>query len=226
MTDSRERWKAGIERELEWWRSYLSTGGLDCPEEFRFRFDPEAPLQPHVARWLPRSTPPGELKILDCAAGPASTLGKTLGGQRFQLVAVDALADAYREMLTALGLDPPVRSRSCEVEQLNTHFSTELFDLVYMRFALDHCYDPIGALLQMVRVTRPGGVVMVEHYRDTGEVVYQGLRQWSLHPEPAELVIANPGSRFAVSEQLPGVDLEMEYDAQLLTMVLHKRWPA
>jgi ubiquinone/menaquinone biosynthesis C-methylase UbiE len=37
-----------------------------------------------------------------------------------------------------------------------------VFDLVYARFLLTHLPDPLAALRQMVRNTRPGGVVVVE----------------------------------------------------------------
>lgn len=224
MRTTRAAWEAGINRELAWWRGYLETGGYDYPalqDEFRFRFDPDAPLQEHVARLLPHRVPASDVRILDCAAGPATTLGKTLRGERVALTAIDALADHYAAMLDELDLVAPVPSRWGEAEHLNAQFEAHQFHLVYMRFALDHCYNPIGALRQMVRVVKPGGTVMVEHYRDETQTEFQGLRHWSLHPETNDLVIANADHSSRVSRELPGVGMQMAMSATWMTMLLH-----
>src|SRR5690606_2291974 len=73
-TGTRAAWAAGISRELAWWRRYLAGKGLDWPEEFQFRFDADCPLQPHIDRVLPASRFGGPVRILDCAAGPATVL--------------------------------------------------------------------------------------------------------------------------------------------------------
>jgi SAM-dependent methyltransferase len=218
---ARDTWEAGIERELAWWRCYLAGAGLDAPEEFQFRFDADAPLQPHIARALPAGRTGATPRLLDCAAGPATTLGKVWDGKRLVIVAIDALADDYQALLTELGLAPPVPTQRGEVERLDEQVAADTFDLVYMRFALDHCYDPQLALQQMVRATRPGGTVMIEHYRDATQEL-AGLRQWELRPEPGDLVVANPGHSFRVSEAVPLVRLEVEFSPTWLTMRLHK----
>ena len=218
MDTPRAAWEAGAARELDWWRRYLAGRGLGDAAGFRSRFDPQAQLPDHVARLLPEGRPASAIRILDCAAGPATTLGSRLGGERVDLVAADALADAYAAMLDDLGLTPPVPSRRAEVERLDASFEPGTFDLVYMRFALDHCYDPPQALRQMARVLRPGGTLLIEHYRDEGEVTYEGLRRWTLLPQPpAELVIANERSRARLSEILPGSRIQVEATPTWLT---------
>lgn len=219
---TRDAWEAGMSQELAWWRRYLAGEGLDWPDDFRFRFDPDSPLQPHVDRVLPAPQDGAMARILDCAAGPATTLGKVRHGQRLAIVAIDALADYYQALLTELGLVPPVATRRGEVERLDEQVAADSFDLVYMRFALDHCYDPRLALRQMVRATRPGGTVMIEHYRDATQQEFQGLRQWELRPEPGDLVIANPNHSVRVSEAIPGARLEVDFSLTWLTVLLHK----
>jgi hypothetical protein len=73
----------------------------------------------------------------------------------------------------------------------------------------------------MVRAARPGGTVMIEHYRDATQE-FAGLRQWELRPEPGDLVIANPRHSFLVSEVISGVRLEVAYSPTWLTVLLHK----
>lgn len=150
-------------RELAWWRAFLEERLRD-DAEYLERFDPERPLQPHVARLIPPDRPPEEVRILDCAAGPASALGRVWRGRHVELVAVDALADAYAPILERLDLRPPVPSRQGTVEHLDQLLPEASFDLVHMSNALDHCREPALALEQMVRMARPGGAVLIEHY--------------------------------------------------------------
>ncbi|HLJ65995.1 MAG TPA: methyltransferase domain-containing protein [Chloroflexota bacterium] len=219
---TRTQWQRGIDQELAFWRRYLASGGLNWPDEFRFRMDPDAPLQPHIAARLPAGLPTAELPILDCAAGPATTLGKTLNGDRLPITAIDALAEQYHTILEELHLQPPVPSLPCTVEALATRFGPDRFALVYMRFALDHCYDPIAALHQMVRVARPGCAVMIEHYRGEHDEEYHGLKHWTLEPATGDLIIRNEGCRLSVASELPEVNLELDSSPSWLTLILRK----
>jgi ubiquinone/menaquinone biosynthesis C-methylase UbiE len=218
-------WTIGIDREVAWWCRYLASGGLGDEAGFRFRFDPNAPLQPDIAALLPEGADASTLSILDCAAGPATTLGKTLRGVRLPLTAIDALAEKYMAILAELGLVPPVRTQMCEVEHLDRRFPPDTFALVYMRFALDHCYAPLTALRQMVRVARPGAAVLVEHYRDPSQTAHEGLRHWDLHPSDDDLVVSTEGRQFSVRDELEGASISMDVSPNWFTMVLRKTPP-
>lgn len=221
-TATRQLWESGAGRELGFWRQYLASEGLDWPDEFRWRFDPSTTLQSHIAAMLPQDLPVSRLTILDCAAGPATTLGKTLHGERLPIVTLDALAGDYQQMLAELRLSPPLPSIRCEVEQLDTLFPPSQFELVYMRFALDHCYDPIAGLRQMIRVARPGCAVMIEHYRGDHDDEYQGLKHWTLVPTDDDLLIGNRALELSVKQKLPDVDVEVRASPTWLTLVLRK----
>jgi len=220
--DTRAAWQSGIDKELAWRRSYFTNEGLHDPAGYHERLDPNAPLQPHLVAALPKHPPGATFRILDCAAGPATTVGKMLGDQRFEVVAVDALADLYRKMLDEIGLTPPVPTISGEVEHLDERFAPASFDLAHMRFALDHCYHPLEALRQMTRVTRDGGAVLIEHYRDASEVKYEGLRQWELRPVPGDLVVANADDSFSVRDSFPDFQVTIEFSPTWLTLTLRR----
>ena len=222
LTDTRAAWLSGIDKELAWWRAYFTKEGLHDPAGYHERLDPSAPLQPHLVAALPDRPPGHTFQILDCAAGPATTVGKMLGDQRVEVVAVDALADHYRKMLDEIGLTPPVPTISGEVEHLDEQFAPASFDLVHMRFALDHCYNPLEALRQMTRVTRDGGAVLIEHYRDASEVTFEGLRQWELRPVPGDLVVANADDSFSVRDSFPEFQVAIEFSPTWLTLTLRR----
>ncbi len=218
--DTRQAWLTGIEKELHWWRSYFTSDGLNDPAGYHERLSPMAPLQPHIAAALPSRPSESIVRTLDCAAGPATTVGKVLSDLPVDVVAIDALADLYHEMLAEIGLTPPVPTLTCDVEHLDEQVEPDSFDLVYMRFALDHCFDPLRALLQMARPTRDDEVVLIEHYRDASQVDFDGLRQWELRPEPGDLIVANATTSFSVRTELPNHQVRIDYSPTWLTLTL------
>jgi SAM-dependent methyltransferase len=209
----RERWLTGVDAELSFWGRYFEGSGLDWPDEYRDRLDPALPLQPVIR-------PGRRARVLDCAAGPATTVGKVFEGRPVELVCVDALADRYAEMLAETRVQPPVPSIQGEVEALD-QLGLEPFDVVYMRFALDHCHDPVRAVDQMRRATRSAGVVVVEHYRDPDRHEdFAGLRQWALDPTPDDLIIRNPRELHSLREVVAPADLAVEFDDDWLTATI------
>src|SRR3712207_3982151 len=43
-----------LEDELQFWREWFKTGGLEWPWEFRDRLDPQLPIQPYVRAFIDR----------------------------------------------------------------------------------------------------------------------------------------------------------------------------
>lgn len=220
MSDAQPRdlWLDGVEKELAFWRSYFAGAGLDWPHEYQARLDPDQPVQPLIARHLPSDRTP---RVLDCAAGPASTVGKTFNGKPIELVAIDALADRYAAMLHELGINPPEPTLQGEVELLNELDLGERFDVVYMRFALDHCHDPVSALTQMCQAARPEGVVIIEHYRDAEQhETFVGLRQWALDPVEGDLIIRNRNAQHSLHTVVKPLAADIQADDDWLTVTI------
>ena len=205
-------WKQGRENEVAFWVDYLRTKGSEWPDDFVSRLDPELPLQDHLKARLTHVEEGGEVSILDCGAGPFTVVGKRWEGREVKITAVDALADEYDDALRKDGITPPVRTMRAEVERLDELFEPNSFDLVYMRNALDHSYDPIRGLHQMVRVAKVGSVVLLEHYLDEAESArYDGLHQWNLRMEQdGSFVVWNRRGRFVVTELLPSTLMTCE----------------
>ena len=187
-----------------------STKGSKWPEDFTPRLDPDLPLQQYLKARLGHVDAGSEVRILDCGAGPFTVVGKQWEGRTVSITAVDALADEYNAALDTDGIVPPLRTQRAEVERLDSMFAPNSFDLVYMRNALDHSYDPLEGIRQMVRVAKVGCVVLLEHYVDEAESAgYEGLHQWNLRPEhDGSLVLWNRRARLVVNELLPDVAIE------------------
>ena len=71
--DPLTKWNSGIKSEVRYWDSYIQTKGLERPEIYQQKFDPDLPLQPRPAALLP---PQEKIHILDVGAGPLTYLGR------------------------------------------------------------------------------------------------------------------------------------------------------
>ena len=180
----------GLDDELSFWRAYIETRGLQWPEEYEQRVDPRTALRADIASYLDGN------RVLDAGAGPLTILGKTVAGRTLDLVPVDALANRYDELLEQLGVRPPVRTIQGLTEELASQFPRDSFDLAYARNTLDHSSDPIEAVRQMALVTRPGGIVFLEHADNEGaRNGYGGLHQWNLLLADGHLLVSKRSRR-------------------------------
>ena len=120
------------------------------------------------------------MDLLDVGCGPASItadLAERVAPGR--VVALDAAAgalEAARKTLRERGLSEQVEVTSGDVMALP--FEDASFDVVHAHQVLQHLADPVGALAEMRRVTRPGGIVAVR------DAVYSAMTWF---PEPAGL---------------------------------------
>ena len=118
------------------------------------------------------------MDLLDVGCGPASItadLAERVAPGR--VVALDAAAgalEAARATLRERGLSEQVELTCGDVMALP--FEDASFDVVHAHQVLQHLADPVGALAEMRRLTRPGGIVAVR------DAVYSAMTWF---PEPA-----------------------------------------
>ena len=118
------------------------------------------------------------MDLLDVGCGPASiTADLAARVAPGRVVALDAAAgalEAARATLRERGLSEQVEVTSGDVMALP--FEDASFDVVHAHQVLQHLADPVGALAEMRRLTRPGGIVAVR------DAVYSAMTWF---PEPA-----------------------------------------
>ena len=118
------------------------------------------------------------MDLLDVGCGPASItadLAERVAPGR--VVALDAASDALqaaRATLSERGLSEQVELTCGDIMALP--FEDASFDVVHAHQVLQHLADPVGALAEMRRITRPGGIVAVR------DAVYSAMTWF---PEPA-----------------------------------------
>jgi SAM-dependent methyltransferase len=199
--EPKTKWNAGLKSEVRYWDSYIQTKGLQRPEIYELKFDPDLPLQPRPAALL---LPQAEIHILDVGAGPLTYLGRKFHGESINITAVDPLANDYDRILAKYQVQPLIRTEKLDGEELTTRFHSNSFDLVFARNSIDHSYDPEKVILQMIDVVKPGRYVLLEHMpNEANKNHYIGLHQW-------DFFISADGD-FLINSKLGNVNFTKKY---------------
>jgi SAM-dependent methyltransferase len=216
-----------LEGEVQFWDTWFTTGGIQWPDEYTRRLDPDAFLRPDHMR-LVDGFAKEEVDILDVGAGPLTLLGKRHPSKRLRIVATDLLAEHYDALLGRYGVRPPVRTIFADAERLTDTLPPASFDLVHSQNALDHTAHPLRAIKQMLAVAREGGVVALCHEENEAEhQQYSQLHVWNFTVEDGRFVIrrGNKGSSAidVASEVSPIGDLRCSVQDGFVFAEIQKR---
>lgn len=199
----REIWVDALDDEMAFWREWMHTQGSRWPGDYRFRLDPDSVIQENITQHL--SGTGSRVRLLDVGAGPLTVVGKHWPGHELELTAVDALADRYDALLEECKITPPVRTRRCDTERLSDVFAPDSFDVAYALNTLDHSYQPLQAIRQMVAVVRPRGTVLLQHFPNEAENEnYSGLHQWNFDWVNDDCLLWRPGTKWSLRKEFGG----------------------
>jgi SAM-dependent methyltransferase len=114
-------------------------------------------LRPHLR--------PG-MQLLDVGCGPGTITRELseLVGPTGRVMGIDAAAEVLEAAASALGPHAPEDQSNLHFEVgdvMALAFPDETFDVVHAHQVLQHLPDPVSALREMRRVTRPGGIIAV-----------------------------------------------------------------
>jgi SAM-dependent methyltransferase len=199
---ARARWERGLASEVSFWDEWIAGRGGLWSEGFKKLLRPGRELEEQFRRLIPAGEGE-EVRLLDVGAGPLTALAVQWPGRRVVTTAVDPLADDYNRLLDQHGIVPVVRTRRGEAEHLSELFAADSFDLVYAANCLDHSYDPLRAIREMITVVKPGRFVMLEHAENEAVAnSYEGLHQWNFLVESGQFLVWRPGDRKDVQKEL------------------------
>jgi SAM-dependent methyltransferase len=186
-------WSKGVKHEVRFWTDWVSSAGGRFAEDYAKRVSGTAAFEPFLEQLFTKGT---KLDVLDVGAGPITFLGTMSTRNDISITATDPLADAYQKILSAHGITPKVATDFATAEDLVAFFPVKRFDLVHCRNALDHSFNPVRGIDQMLRVTKPGGFVVLRHRVNEGEnEKYSGFHQYNFDEQDGRLVVWNPRFR-------------------------------
>lgn len=170
----------GWDSEIAFWRGWITTRGDRWPDDYARRMDPESEVQDPLIIACVEATDHEPVEVLDVGAGPVSIVGSRCGERVLKITAVDPLAEAYEGLFADAGIRPPVLTVKGCGEDLSEQFEPGTFDVAFASNALDHATDPALCVRNMAQVVRPGGFVVLRHFRHEGETRgYGGLHGWN-----------------------------------------------
>jgi hypothetical protein len=139
-------------------------------------------------------------------------LGKRAHGLTITLRAADPLATVYKELLTKAEITPLVETEFALAEDLSAFYARGSFDIAHSQNALDHCFDPLLGIIEMLKVVRTGGYVALRHNPNEAQTAnYAGFHQHNFDKRDGEFVIWNQAGSTNVTRFL-GVAGEVRVD--------------
>ncbi|KAK47654.1 hypothetical protein BG58_03315 [Caballeronia jiangsuensis] len=214
-------WTKGIDSERGFWTRWFETKGLEWPDDYTERVKPQRELDPWFQKILRQSAAgisasgaKPVFRVLDVGAGPLSKIGNFMPDADVEVLAADPLAFIYADLVDRHGITPGVRTQFAPAEDLSVFFEQSSFDLVHCSNALDHSFEPLRGIIEMLRVVRVGGTIILGHARNEAEnEKYEGFHQHNFDVEDGHFVIWNKQERVIVEHALP-VEFEIENSLQ------------
>jgi SAM-dependent methyltransferase len=215
--DPERVWARSASDMVDFWRECLPERIATSPE-YRRRMDPNGYvgdffLAEHVER-----IDSDHVSIIDVGSGPLTAVGQHYPGKRLSVTATDALSGDYNRLMDEQGIAPPVRPVECSGEDLLEVFEPGSFDIAYGLNAVDHTFDPVRVISNMVAVVRPGGfVVLVHRRREAVRECYRHMHQWNFDIDDDDFVV------WRTTKEMHNVT-ELLHSSATTTCVDHDGW--
>lgn len=197
-------WAKLVDAEISHWNhvfyKYTTDSNSYLHQYVKKRLDVELPLHQNV-QLLVDSIDKQEISILDVGSGPVPFLGRK-STKKIKLTAADYLAESYYQLYHQYNLYPPTIPKPIDASKLSLFFDLDYFDIVYARNSIDHTFDPIKCIQEMIKVSNR--YVILEHKLNEGMIEnYQGLHQWNFFIKNSKFYISDKyGNEFCVNDYI------------------------
>ena len=144
-------------------------------------------------------------KVLEVGCGPYPVGSiSPEEGHEISLTCCDVLAVPYSILHSLFGVSTYMKIDFAFVERLTDRYEENSFDIVRMRNALDHSYDPFTGIFEMLKVTRIGGTLRLYHHVNEAERELEyGMHQWNITSDGEDsMVIWRKGLRADIRDIL------------------------
>lgn len=197
------KWLEGIPSELLFWENYFFNHGGLFVRSFNASTDKNRHFPIVLEDEIPDACTGRVYRFIDVGSGPVSRCGCLTNKVDLHFEAVDPLAFAYNSFRKKYKVDNGISILTGFVELLSHDFPENAFDMVHMSNSLDHSFDPVLGIYQLLYICKVGGKVILRHSENEAEQEkYEGFHQWNLCIDHDKFVIWRPGIRYDMSKML------------------------
>lgn len=130
--------------------------------------------------------------VIDIGCGPLPKFGNKLSDGVINYQPVDPMAHQYIRLLNENEIQLPITPKFGMAELLSLFYKENCADYVIIHNALDHTYDIMRALIEMLRVCKVEGYVLMNHMDSEGIFEnYSGMYQWNITEHYGDLYFFN-----------------------------------
>lgn len=215
-----DKWLYGLESEISFWKRYMETNG----DIYYANFKEHTEKNKHftLERHLKGFSHTELIKFIDIGSGPFSRCGCVTDNYNLSVDAVDPLAEIYNILKKNNNLENGITVKTGFVELLDRYFEEESYDIVHMSNSLDHSFNAVFGIYQLLNLCKVGGKVILRHAENEAErSEYGGLHQWNLSVKNEEnsFVIWRKDEKYDIKKILDGY-ATVEWKAD----VYEKQW--
>jgi len=214
-----EVWLRGIRSEIGFWRRTME---MKIPDKRGWTLS-DRPCDIEIERFL---EPLEKTMCIDIGSGPFVISGDKTDKTKLHFTAVDPLAYCYKALRKKYKYTAGIAPEYCMVERLTEKFGKETFDIVHMKNALDHAFNPVLGIMQMMSICKKGGKIILRHTkREAEKENYRGFHQWNLDSENDDFIIYRRDDKYNVSKmfcEYANIIVEAHTPEYYLTVVLTK----
>lgn len=211
-----DSWLNGVYSEIKFWDNMIKTdGGIYDKNKWHNTINKNRPFV--LEDEIPAELNGKNFDFIDVGSGPFSRCGFVTDKVILNHTAVDPLADAYNVLKSKAGIETEINLKTGFVEILDRYFESDSFDMVHMSNSLDHSFDPILGIYQLINICRIGGKVILRHKENEAEIEsYEGFHQWNLSVNVSEnsFIIWRDDEKYNINEIFSNyVDIKCSIDS-------------
>lgn len=210
-----QKWMDNFLSEVVFWKTQVATPGSMYWNHYIDRIS----VKEFYSNRINNDCIKEDTVILDVGCGICSQYGTTFNGKNLNIIGIDPLAYFYNDINRKyLNKHTEIKRKDVEFgmfELLSYNFSENYADYILIDNALDHCIDPVAAIIESLKVLKINGVLSTAHHvNEAYKAFYSDLHQWNIYcDENNEFVLWNTDNYISVSNMLKDyVDIEISID--------------
>ena len=132
------------------------------------------------------------LFTLEIGSGPNSNLSYWVDKGLLRVIAIDPLADIYKNIMKKLNCKYPITPIKIQAEELMKYFKGELFHIIFAQNSLDHVEDPLLCFKNAYNLLKKRGLLFVcSNVKEGTRKSWLGMHKFDIYVENNELFLAN-----------------------------------